>query len=86
MSVSFSCHCEERQKPVHERNWRVISRCCNHSAFNGYHYTFSDYSAVICLTCGISGRTKAAYVDKLKDWNSSKDTVPGTIRNRDRKF
>jgi hypothetical protein len=40
---------------------------CNYSAFNGYHFTPSDYSAVQCLTCGASWRTKAKYVSDLPD-------------------
>lgn len=67
MSVSFSCKCEERSKKlVQQRNWVVIEYRCNYSAFNGYHYTSSDYSLVMCLTCGAIGRTKAKYVEDLK--------------------
>ena len=66
MSVSFSCHCEERKKPIQERNWVVINRMCNYSAFNGYHFTLSDYSAVYCKSCRVFGRTKAQYVSDLK--------------------
>jgi late competence protein required for DNA uptake (superfamily II DNA/RNA helicase) len=65
--VSFGCHCGERQKPVQERNWVVLQRCCNHSAFNGYHWTPSDYSTVFCRACQALGRTNARYVDQLKD-------------------
>ncbi len=67
MAVSFSCKCAERKKPVKERAWRVVQRRCNHSAFNGYHYTPSDWSAVVCLKCNATGRTKAKYVDQLPD-------------------
>jgi hypothetical protein len=67
MSVSFSCHCPERKKPVRERKWVVIQRNCNHSAFNGYHKTPSEYSDVYCQVCRALGRTKARYVDLLKD-------------------
>lgn len=66
MSVSFSCHCPERRKPVKERRWRVLQYKCNHSAFNGYKHTVSDWSEVVCLECRAMGRTKAAYVDDLK--------------------
>ena len=65
MSVSFSCHCPERKRSVTERRWVVTQRRCNHSAFNGYRMTPSDYSTVWCLSCGAIGRTKAAYVDQL---------------------
>ena len=67
MSVSFSCHCEERKKPVKKRNWVVCQRHARCSAFDGYRVRSSDYSRVKCLSCGISGRTKARYVELLKD-------------------
>jgi len=67
MAVSFSCKCAERKKPVAKRAWRVMQRKCNHSAFNGYHWTPSDWSHVVCLSCRASGRTKAKYVDELRD-------------------
>ena len=66
MSTSFGCQCEERAKPVDERNWWVRQYLCNHSAFSGYHYTRSDYSEVVCGTCHASGRTKASYVHRLR--------------------
>lgn len=65
MSVSFGCRCAERRKQVQKRNWGVIQRLCNQSAFNGYRTTFSDYSTVHCLSCGSVGRTKADYVANL---------------------
>lgn len=46
-------------------NWRVVHYRCNHSAFNGYRHTCSDYSAVTCEKCGRVWRTKAKYVDNL---------------------
>jgi len=69
MAVSFSCKCSERKKPLKERNWFIIHRHHNHSAFeypkNAAHY--SDYSTVWCKTCNALGRTKAEYVDELRD-------------------
>lgn len=69
MSVSFSCHCEERKKPVEKRNWIVLTRKGNHSYFEypkgGFHP--SNYSTVYCCSCGSMGRTKAKYVEKLRD-------------------
>lgn len=62
MSVSFGCCCEERKKPTATRAWRVTKRNYNNSAFNGYRNTYSDYSTLVCLTCGAVGRTKAGYV------------------------
>jgi hypothetical protein len=47
--------------------WVVLDRYCNHSAFNGYHETPSDYSAVKCLRCLHWWRTKANYVRQLRD-------------------
>lgn len=67
MSTGFGCQCEERKKPISERNWRVTKRNFNTSAFNGYHRTSSDYSTVTCLTCMTTGRTKANYVDSVPD-------------------
>lgn len=67
MSASVPCRCGERHKPLSERRWVVRHRNCNYSAFNGYHYTPSDYSAVECLECHGIWRTKAAYVFDLPD-------------------
>ena len=67
MAVSFNCKCDERKKPVAERNWLIWQYRCHHSAFNGYHRTPSEYSTVSCEApgCNAVGRTKAAYVDEL---------------------
>ena len=53
----------------HRAFWVVLQRECNYSAFNGYRYTPSDYSAVACRApgCGRVWRTKAAYVGGLPD-------------------
>lgn len=67
MAVTFSCQCGERKKPVKDRRWVVYQRNCHHSAFSGYHRTYSDYSTVKCNGCGAVGRTKAAYVRDLPD-------------------
>jgi hypothetical protein len=56
--------------PLHDSSYlKVIQRKCNHSAFNGYRYTPSDYSSVQCFApgCTFSIRTKARYVDDLPD-------------------
>jgi hypothetical protein len=67
MSGGQICRCPESKKPLLERKWRVTQWRCNHSAFNGYHYESSDYSALICEAPGCTGswRTKADYADKL---------------------
>jgi hypothetical protein len=59
--------CEDRKG--HREYWRVQMRRCNYSAFNGYHWTPSDYSLVRCTAphCRGAWRTKAAYVDALPD-------------------
>lgn len=67
MSSGIACNCGEKRKPVKQRAWIVFARKHNHSAFNGYHYTPSDYSAVRCLNCHAHWRTKAAYVEDLED-------------------
>ena len=47
--------------------WRVHTRRANYSAFNGYHWTPSAYSALHCTNCGHCWRSKAKYVDKIPD-------------------
>jgi hypothetical protein len=66
VSGGTACACPERLKPVKERKWLVRQFMCNHSAFNGYHYTRSDYSSINCTECGHVWRTKAAYVFDLE--------------------
>jgi hypothetical protein len=51
----------------HRASWRVIQRHGNASAFNGYRWADSDYSAVRCGGCGRVWRTRAAYVESLPD-------------------
>jgi hypothetical protein len=51
----------------HRATWAVLQRKGNRSAFSGYRWTPSDYSAVRCGECGRVWRTNAAYVDKLPD-------------------
>lgn len=67
MSMGGFCTCDERKKPVAERRWLVMDRNCNHSAFNGYHRTASEWSSVRCASCRSIWRTKANYVNRLKD-------------------
>lgn len=57
------CTDGERGHPLDRvviRTWRG-----NYSAFNGYHFTPSDYSALSCEACGAYWRTNAKYVDLL---------------------
>ena len=67
MSGGSSCKCDERFKPIKDRAWVVIQRLCNFSAFNGYHWTPSDWSAIWCPRCQSMWRTKAKYVSLLPD-------------------
>ena len=84
MSGGVPCHCEERFTPIADRQWAVIDRYCNYSAFNGYSWAPSDYSSVMCLLCNGIWRTKAKYVELLRDatdkdlgLDPSKVTNPG---------
>ena len=63
MSQGSACRCRPRRV-------EVLQRKCNHSAFNGYHRTPSEYSSVACLSCHRTWRTKAAYVDQAPDAKS----------------
>lgn len=65
MSNHIKCECG-RKSGDHE-DLVVVQYKCNYSAFNGYHYTVSDYSEVRCVRPGCHGqwRTKAKYVDDL---------------------
>lgn len=75
MSGGQICKCSEKDVPIvypagvpeAPRLWRVHTREGNHSAFSGYAFTPSAYSAVTCLRCGAVWRTKAGYVRNLKD-------------------
>ena len=51
----------------HRASWWVKMRNGNVSAFNGGHFTPSDYSLIKCEACGRRWRTKAAYVTTLPD-------------------
>jgi len=83
MSQGISCKCGEHAKPVAQRNWIVLQRRCNHSAFNGYHWTPSDYSCVQCHECGTCWRTKADYVSILRDGQNLYDMAKPTIDELD---
>jgi len=66
MSGGVPCNCEQRKKPIDQRDWLVTAYRNNTSAFNGYRRTSSDYSEVRCMQCRGIWRTKAAYVERLK--------------------
>jgi hypothetical protein len=65
MSSGRVCICPKDKDHGERKNWVVTQYRCNHSAFNGYHQTLSDYSSVICKRCGAAWRTRAGYVDEL---------------------
>ncbi len=49
------------------RNWYVVDRNVNHSAFNGYRPQYSKYSTVRCRNCNMCVRSKGRYVGTLPD-------------------
>lgn len=71
MSGGEACKCPERQKPIRERLWECWDYKCNHSAFNGYHWTPSDYSAVFCTVCEKLWRTKAGWASEIHQGRDS---------------
>lgn len=72
MSQGYSCKCPQKRVPIERRRWGVVQRHCRCSAFDGYREMTSDYSAVICLQCGMVWRTKAAFVEALPSVNAAK--------------
>lgn len=67
MSGGDVCKCSEAKKPIEKRDWIVIQYKSNRSAFNGYRRVNSEYSCINCLKCNFTWRTKAKYVDVLKN-------------------
>lgn len=71
MGFHNPCTCGTR------KNWRVMHRLHNHSYFEypRGQYHASDYSTVICISKGCTGlfRTKAKYVETLKDYDKGAD-------------
>jgi len=70
MSAHNKCTCGRKRND--HSDLVVVMRNCNYSAFNGYHHTYSDYSAVRCTRPGCEGswRTKARYVYSLLEVES----------------
>lgn len=60
----YGCQCPGKRSE-RMKSWVVRVLHGNYSAFNGYRFTPSDYSEVVCRRCGCRWRTKAAYVDEL---------------------
>lgn len=67
-----TCNCSEKKKPVELRAWRVARRHWACSAFEGYRRRYSEYSYVQCLACSAFWKTKAKYVESLKDEGEEK--------------
>ena len=76
MSSGVRCECSVASEAIAEKRWVVVQRNCNHSAFNGYRQTPSDYSGIRCLRCGTFWRTKAQYVRRLSDAKPGEETMP----------
>ena len=68
MSGGIACSCRERSKSLADRQWRVMQRHYQRSAFNGYRREYTSRSTVRCLVCGGTWRTKAGYVEDLLDY------------------
>lgn len=66
MSMGPACTAKDHDHVVTQRHE-------NHSAFNGYHRTPSNWSEVRCLQTGNRWRTKAGYVAELRDATVEED-------------
>lgn len=71
MATHFNCVCEERKKQIHDRAWVITEYKWNSGAFVSGGGEYSDWSSILCLECGSSGRSKSKYVDKLEIMNRS---------------
>lgn len=75
--MSWSCLCSERHRPFEKdlpvgsndrpRQWFVLRRNYSVSAFNGGNREWSDFSDIECRVCGARWRSRALYVDYLRD-------------------
>ena len=64
----MGCRCNPRLSKSERKNyWVVVQRMCNYSAFNGRRRTSSAYSLIHCVSCSAVWRTKADYVQDLRD-------------------
>jgi len=61
------CECPNKLKNKPHPRWLVVKRKWNDSTFIPNGGKPSDYSTVTCVDCNAVWRTKALYVDKLKD-------------------
>lgn len=64
----------------HRSFWMITQYKCNHSAFNGYHKTPSDYSEIVCThpECRRRWRTTASYVEQIR---AGRSPYQPSIRN-----
>lgn len=76
MSTGQFCSCG-RDPRTDKEDLVVTALKCNHSAFNGYHYTPSAWSAVRCIRPGCHGqwRTKSSYVYQLPNCTENPDKL-----------
>ena len=72
MATHFNCKCSERKKPIDQRQWVITEYKHNSSAFVKKGGEYSDWSQILCLQCGCTGRSKSNYVDSLELMNYSK--------------
>ena len=85
MSGGKACTCPQRLAAIFRLNhWFVLARNCNHSAFNGYHWTPSDYSLIGCIKCRNEWRTRSGYVYNLEgatfeQFDAKKKALDGKI-------
>ena len=64
-ALTFGCRCEGTRDQRME-HWGVVTFRGNYSAFNGYRFQSSNFSAVVCVKCGAHWRTDARYVNELR--------------------
>lgn len=74
MSQGQFCTCG-RDLRTDKEDLIVLALKCNHSAFNGYRRTPSNWSEVRCIRPGCHGiwRTKSDYVYQLPDCTGNPD-------------
>jgi len=75
MGVHFNCRCEERRKPVPERDWTVSNYHWNNGAFTPQGGQASNWSTVICNKCGAAGRSQSNYVEEVYFHQRNKEKV-----------
>jgi hypothetical protein len=62
--------------------WVVTTRNGNYSAFNGYHFTPSNYSQLHCFRCGVYWRSSGRYVIKIPDTDKETENLARELRNK----